>query len=112
MTYNDLIDALTATGIPFGEGEWVNAGALKTDYGVYALDGADDLAADNDHSERLLEGTVDLFVRLTPGREQADKVEAAFRGCGVGWRLESIQRERVTGYTHYEWVIRCLPNRG
>lgn len=108
MTFDNLAAALIATGIPFAEGQWVNAGGLKTDYGVYALDGAMDLGADDHHAERLCEGTVDLFTRQGPGRTEAALVEAALDSVGVPWRVNSVQVEDDTGYTHREWVFQCL----
>lgn len=109
MTYNDLVTALTGTGIPFAEGAWRNAEDLREDYGVYAIDGADDLGADNSHAERLWEGTVDLFCRNSPGYTQCAVVEAALNAAGCWWRLNSRQYENETGLTHWEWVFRCIP---
>lgn len=108
MTYENLKNALEATGIPFAEGQWVRAGELRDDYGVIAVDGADDLVADGNHTERLVEGTVDLFTRYEPGLTKAAQIEAAMESAAASWRVNSVQVE-ANGYTHREWVFRCLP---
>lgn len=108
MTYRALSDALRRTGIPFAEGAWRDTETLRGDYGVYALDGADTLAADDHHAETMMEGTVDLFARNDPGRDKAEAVQDAMEAAGVPWALNSIQYESGTGYTHWEWVFRAL----
>lgn len=109
MTYSVLIQALNSTGIPFREGGWVDAAKLKTDYGVYALDGTVDMMADNRHSERFVSGTIDLFAISDAGTVQAARIEEALETCGCIWRFESRQYEQDTGYTHHEWVFYVLP---
>jgi len=109
MTFDDLISALNATGIPFAEGEWLEADDLREDYGVYALDGRRDMISDGGHSEKLLEGTVDLFCRSSRGDDKAALIEAAMDSIGCPWRLEyGPHYEEDTGYTHYEWVFNVL----
>ena len=108
MTYNNLVKALKNTGIPFAEDAWEDAGTLRGDYGVYALDGADDLTADDDHAERMAEGTIDLFVQRDPGHRKAATIENALRASGVYWSRYDRDYERETGYTHFVWEFRCL----
>lgn len=108
MTYQDLIRALNETGIPFREGGWKGADKLHSDYGVYALDDAEDLMADGRHAERFVIGTIDLFCRSGDGSVQAAKIEAAMESIGCPWRYESRQYEQDTGYTHHEWVFYVL----
>jgi len=109
MTFDDLISALNATGIQFAEGEWLEADDLREDYGVYALDGRRDMIADGRHSEKMSEGTVDLFCRSSRGDDKADLIEAAMDSIGCPWRLEyGPHYEEDTGYTHYEWVFNVL----
>lgn len=109
MTFDNLVAALQATEIPFREGAWIQADKLCTDYGVYALDGRRDMESDNVHSEKMLEGTVDLFCRSSRGDSQAALIEAAFDSVGVFWRLNyGPHYENDTGYTHWEWVFNCL----
>ena len=78
MTYDELIAALESTGIPFAEGGWEEADALREDYGVYALDGRRDMVSDGRHSEKIPEGTVDLFCRRpNRGRHGFDRLPVA-----------------------------------
>lgn len=108
MYYNDLIASLNQTGIDFAEGEWRNADRLAC-YGVYSLDGGQDLGADNHHAERFVEGTIDLFVHGSRGDTERATVESALENTDVFWRINSGPLyERETGYTHYEWVFNCL----
>lgn len=109
MTYKNLIHALNATGIPFREGGWVDAAKLRTDYGVYALDGAVDMMANNKHSERFQSGTVDLFALIDDGAVNAARIEEALEASGCIWRYESRQYEQDTHITHHEWVFYVLP---
>ena len=109
MTFDDLISALNATGIHFAEGEWLEADELREDYGVDALDGRRDMLADGKHSEKMLEGTVDLFCRSSRGDDKANLIEAAMDSIGCPWRLEyGPHYEEETGYTHWEWVFNVL----
>lgn len=113
MTFDSLVDALNETGIPFAEGAWQDAHKMRDHYGVYALDGVHDLLSDDQHSDRLVEGTVDLFVLHSRGSDQAGWVENALETSGVIWRLNyGPSYESNTGYTHWEWVFDCLPERG
>ena len=110
MTYDDLAVALKRTGIPFKEGSWMNAEQLKSDHGVYAIDGRDDLISDDHHSERLLEGTVDIFTWHSNGQREAAIVEEAMDSAGILWRVGLAgDYEENTGYTHWEWIFQCLP---
>lgn len=109
MTFDDLISALNATGIPFAEGEWLEADDLREDYGVYALDGRRDMISDGKHSEKMPEGTVDLFCRSSRGDDKAALIEAAMDSIGCPWRLNyGPHYEKETGYTHREWVFNVL----
>lgn len=97
--------ALKATMIPVAHYGWEKTRLPSGDYIVYAEDGANDFVIDARHVERATEGTVDLFTR-NYARDAADPVEQALEGLiGVAWRLNSIQFEEDTRYTHYEWVV-------
>ena len=110
MTYDRLVQALNGTGIPFREGAWRDADKLKSDYGVYALDGRRDMLADGKHAEKIVEGTVDLFARSSRGDVQAALIEEALEDTGASWRLNyGPHYEQETGYTHWEWVFNVLP---
>lgn len=102
--YDELVKALRGTGIPFEEGAWDKAPA--GDYGVYALDGTGEtMWADGHMAERAMQGSIDLFARRGPGREQAKKVEAGLNQLGLSWSLNSIQYESERHITHWEWVF-------
>lgn len=110
MTYEQLGAALRRTGYPFAEGAWVDAEAQQRDYGVYALDGRDDLMADDKHAERMLEGTVDFFAWHSNGIAQAARIEAVLDSAGIPWRVGLAgEYEPDTGLTHWEWIFNCLP---
>lgn len=129
---DDLIRELTATGIPFAAYGWSKA--PKGDYGVFSLDGANDLIAAGRHVERATRLTVDLFTRAididvvfaphgsdgyeTPPPEELythfehnpkkEAVEAALERVECAWYLNSVQFEDDTGFVHFEWVVEVL----
>ena len=104
-----LRDALNATGYRFAHFGWSKA--PEGDWGVYAEDGANDLASDDAHAERAIEGTVDYFTRDDSGAPQI-VIEAALDAVpSVAWRLNSVQFEQDTGYIHYEWVFQDAGGR-
>lgn len=73
-------------------------------YIVWAEDGqADTLWADGKMQEQAIQGTVDYFTREEYDPNFA-KIQEALNSIGVSWRLNSIQYEDDTRYTHYEWV--------
>ena len=72
-------------------------------YFVWQEDGGNDLLADDRHAEKAVTGTTDLFTKLEfdPWKEE---MEAAFDASPyIAWRLNSVQFEPDTGFTHYEW---------
>lgn len=97
--------ALARTELPFAHFGWSKA--PEGDYGVYAEDGAADLAAGNGHAEKLVEGTIDYFTRDDSLAVQPT-IEAALTEAGCAWYLESIQYENDTGYIHFEWVWQVI----
>lgn len=81
-----------------------HCGRLQSDrYFVWQESGGNDLSASNGHKESAVEGSTDLFTK-----REFDPWKGAFERsmtrCGIAWRLESIQYEEDTGFTHYEWV--------
>lgn len=106
MTYAELAAELGKLTVPFREGAWVGQ---NTDHGTYDVDDRIDLIADTTHAEKLLEGTVDLFVRGTRGDADAAAVETAMDTAGVHWEAPDILYEDRTGFTHWSWVFRCIP---
>lgn len=101
MTLRNLRDALLKTGIPVDHFE---ARGRKDRYIVWSEDGQSDAAyGDGRMAGQTLTGTVDLYTKTEYDRAFAC-VQAALNGLGLGWRLNSIQREPDTKYIHYEWV--------
>lgn len=110
MRYSELLQGLRATQIPIAEGGWDGAEDMHQDYAVIALDGAVDMMANNGHSERMVEGSIDLFTYHSMGRGKAEIIEHTMEALGVIWRLGyGPHYEKDTGFTHYEWIFQCLP---
>lgn len=77
---------------------------LKSDrYFVWQEEPPDDFVADNRHCEHHMTGTTDLFTKMEfdPWVEQLGE---SFDAFGISWEINSIQYEKNTGFTHYEWV--------
>ncbi len=109
MKLAGLVDALNIfTMIPFTEFAWENA--PKDGYGVVSPDGQIELKADADPAaEKMLTGTIDVFVKATD-RDPTNDVENAMRAIGVWFSMESIQLEQETSYVHFEWRWRDVTN--
>ena len=93
-------EILDSTGYKFAQYGWSKA--PNGDYGVWADDAANDLYADDLHSEHIKQGTIDYFTRDNSDTPKTT-IETAIDGK-VAWYLNSIQFEEDTGYIHYEWV--------
>lgn len=105
MPMSTLKTALDSTKLPFAHYAWAkDAAEARGDHGVYAEDGANDLYADDIHTEKAVQGTVDYYTRDDSGAPQAT-IEAALNNGEIAWYLNSIQFEDDTGYIHYEWVF-------
>lgn len=81
---------------------------LRSDrYFVWQEDGANDLEADNAHTERAVTGTTDLFSKreLDPW---AGALGDSLSEYGIAWYLNSVQFEEDTGFWHWEWVWEVL----
>lgn len=78
---------------------------IKSDrYFVWQEDSRNDLVVGDQHAEKAVEGTTDLYTKqeFDPW---ADEFEAALDADGcIAWRLNSCQYEEETGFHHYEWV--------
>lgn len=73
-------------------------------YIVWAEDGqGDDVHADGKKICRALQGTIDYFTK-DEFDATVKEIEKAMNNSDMSWRLNSIQYEPDTGYTHYEWV--------
>jgi len=53
---------------------------------------------------QTLEGTIDYFTK-TEFDENIIEIQNALNNGDISWRLNSVQYEDTTGYTHYEWVF-------
>lgn len=58
---------------------------------------------DNHMTTQVLTGTVDYFTKqeYDPAFGQ---IQQALNSMDIAWRLNSIQYEDDTKYTHYEWI--------
>lgn len=100
MTWNDkIIRAHVAVTNDVSHLERLNSDR----YFVWQEDGQDDLTAENEHAEKSVSGTTDLFTKM-----EFDPWKPAFERSlsrnGINWYLNSVQYEEDTGFTHYEWV--------
>lgn len=74
-------------------------------YIIWAEDGeGESIYADGQKAERAITGTIDYFTK-----DEDDPVVQQIETMldsddGIAWQLNSVQYERDTGYTHYEWV--------
>lgn len=104
MLYQQLIEALQASGIPFAEVSWDQR--PDTNYGVIAIDGAaDTLAADQQIVNQAPQGTVDLYTRSND-RADMQTVQDILNGFdGCAWYLNSMQYEDNERLIHWEWVF-------
>lgn len=106
--WDNLLAALNSTGLPFAHFAWAkDAPETRQDHGVYAEDDELALYANNQHAERVLQGTVDYYTRDDSGTPKTT-IEAALDLYAVPYRMESIQFEDDTGYIHYEWVFEVV----
>lgn len=105
MFSSEFEQALKATNIPVAHFGWETERYPLGDYIIYSEDGVNDFLAGDRHTERATEGTVDLFTRNYAANAAAPVEQALKSLTGVAWRLNSIQFEEDTRYTHYEWVV-------
>jgi hypothetical protein len=102
MTLNDL-NKLLQTIIP-------NVYHYETleepgNYILWAEDGqGDTLYVDNKMQNQTIQGTIDYYTK-----EEFDPVfdliQKTLNSTDLSWKLNSIQWEKETGYTHYEWIF-------
>lgn len=81
---------------------------IKSDrYFVWQEEGTNDFEAGNQHAERAITGSTDLFTKqeFDPWK---DDFEASLNDHEIAWDLNSIQFEEDTGFYHYEWVWEVL----
>ena len=76
---------------------------LKSDrYFVWQEDGSNDLEANNEHIERALSGSTDLYTKteLDPWGEALGE---SMSSRGIAWELVLIEFEPESGFWHWSW---------
>jgi hypothetical protein len=74
-------------------------------YIVWAEDGqGDSLHVDNKMKNQTIQGTIDYYTKaeFDPA---FDLIQETLNSTDLSWKLNSIQWEKETGYTHYEWIF-------
>ena len=110
--YEELVEELKKTSIPFVEYEWKNR--LDTKYGLVSLDfEGDSEVGDDVKIDRTYQASVDVFLsRLSERKTAIAEIEEVLKKvCGSLWSLNSVQHETSTGLFHYEWVCEVQDNR-
>ncbi len=110
MILNDLKALLLTIGPPVFH---YYASEQKGNYIVWAEDGSvGEFEADDKIQEQIIQGTIDYFtkVEFDPVFDQIQ--EKLNQAEWISWRLNSIQYEKDTKYTHYEWVFEVVNNIG
>lgn len=106
VDFENLVNALKETGIPFCEYEWGQR--PEGDYGVVSIDfEGESFYGDDRKVDRSWEGSVDLFFYgLDKRREYVRTIEGVLNEfCECGWTLNSNQFERSTNLFHIEWTF-------
>ena len=109
MTLPELRDLLTSTGIPTFH---YIAEKSSGKYIVWAEDGqGTGTHFDNRLALQGIQGTIDFFTKdeYDPDFE---RIQTKLNTGGIAWKLNSIQFEEVTGYTHYEWTFEVVNSVG
>ena len=100
--FDDLLDALNDTKIPFAAYRWDTA--PDAPYGTIQLEGSGDtVPGDGEIQEQAIRGSVDLYA---PDYDSTwpETVQAVLNGF-VSWRLNSVQFESSPRLIHYEWIF-------
>lgn len=76
-------------------------------YFVWQEDGEDILAASNNHAERVMEGSTDLYTKqeFDPWVEELGEV---FVEAGISYSYSFIEYENDTGFYHHLWDWKVL----
>lgn len=105
--FDELLEALRSTGIPFAAYAW-NV-APQAPYGIVSLEGAGySVGADDEIAHLALRGTIDLFLN-GPDVTPASDVMQILNGL-VAWRLNTVQFEEDTRLVHWEWFFEYAQN--
>lgn len=72
-------------------------------YIVWQEDGEGENSYSDDVSTyQTITGTIDYFTK-TEDDLTVDAIQVALNNGDIVWNLNSVQYEKDTGYTHYEW---------
>ena len=109
MTLVDLRDLLVATGINVYHYE---AHKATGSYIVWAEDGQAGAGhGDNRMTTQIIQGTIDYFTK-TEFDPAFELIQTKLNSSELAWKLNSIQREKETGYIHYEWLWELVNSLG
>lgn len=102
MTFDELLRAMKATGIPFAAAGW--AKAPKGDYGTVSYRAFEPLFADDTLVSIQSEAMVVLH---SPGNGEAsaERIQQKLRETGITWWLESVDYNNDTGFTVWQWAM-------
>ncbi len=102
---DDLIDALSASGIPFQRDAWwdVNNSLDNEDYGVVELTGAPvTLWGDNQLIEQHIQGNVVLYVH-DGADDKAKSVQDILKSLDVGFALTGTEYLMAENKNRWMW---------
>lgn len=103
--FEDLLAALTETGIPWAEDQWFPR-PPETDYIVVSLEGNGDIMNGDDlHQEEAVTGSVDLYMHKPDKAKEALVKSALTAVCEGAWQENSRQRETNPHLIHIEYVF-------
>lgn len=74
-------------------------------YILWAEDGeGNSQNADDKKDNQSLQGTIDYYTK-TEFDPVFNQIQDALNSVDIAWKLNSVLREKDTGYIHYEWVF-------
>lgn len=101
MNLKKVRDALLTVGVPVSH---YAASKQEDRYIIWTEDGtAATTWADGKLQGQTIQGTAHYFTR-SEYDPNVEKIQGAFAEADIPYRLNSIQYEDDTRYTHYEWV--------
>ncbi|MEG1106503.1 MAG: hypothetical protein RSD63_08695 [Eubacterium sp.] len=84
------------------------ANGASGNYIVWQEDSAGETMFGNGNmEERAIEGTIDFFTK-NEFDKKIEAIEKALTQGSVFFKLNAIQFEEDTGYTHYEWIFEVM----
>ena len=98
---DELITALTETGLPFAHFAWSKS--PDGDYGTYSERGAGSVWAGGHMAEQTSVCVVDYYTRDDTGGVK-QTIQSALNSIEVSWYLDLVDFGD-DGYIHYVWVV-------